>query len=82
MKVTTELTIKCKKSLYKYTYKKNAFTKGKFYTFCDRDFHHGADIIWMIDSQNQEFSFSLEPDGFLRLFSDYFYGPAPTVEKW
>lgn len=61
----------CKKSLYKSTYLKNAFTKGKRYEFIRED-----DLVWIRDSMGREFSFaraSAEKGRIpFNIFEDYF----------
>lgn len=46
--------IKCKKSLYKSTYKGNAFTKDLLYTIVDED----KLFVYVIDDKGNEFSMS------------------------
>ena len=48
--------IKCKKSLYKSTYKGNAFIKGKSYTIAKED----NLFIWVKDKENNDFNFSIK----------------------
>lgn len=50
-KVGSSLT--CTKSLYKSTYRRNAFTKGKKYEIVRED-----DLVWLKDETGQEFNFT------------------------
>lgn len=80
--------VKCIKSLYKTTYKKNAFTKGKKYDIHILDSKESApEIIFVIDSEGHSFNFALvEPDPnpmhlthAMYKFSDYF---SQLDNKW
>jgi len=73
--------VKCIKSLYKSTYKKNAFTKGQKYAIHISDSkEYAPNVIFIVDSTGHSFNFTLvEPDpnpmgithGMYK-FSDYF----------
>tara|TARA_B110000503_G_C6759992_1_gene255076 strand:+ start:101 stop:382 length:282 start_codon:yes stop_codon:yes gene_type:complete len=65
--------LQCIKSLYKSTYKRNAFTKGKSYKIEYKDNIDNDSFIFIIDNCENLFSFKehLAKDGFY-LFSDYF----------
>lgn len=61
--------LKCKKSIYKSTYKKNAFTKDKHYTIREETKTH----YWITDNLNNSFSFTkTKANTGEYLFSDYF----------
>lgn len=59
---------KCKKSLYKSTYKRNAFNKGKEYIIL----YEEEDIIYLLDEMDQTFSFSKKEEHTMYNFTDYF----------
>lgn len=60
--------VKCIKSLYKSTYLKNAFTKGKEYSIVDKD----KDMFYLIDNNGNEFNFSINSNKTYYSFNDYF----------
>lgn len=60
---------KCKKSLYKRTYKGNAFTKGKTYNIVEEDNNH----FYLIDNEGHKFNFSKELKSPYYYINDYFY---------
>lgn len=51
------MKLKCIQSLYKSTYKRNAFSKNKIYTVTNEN----SDFLYVIDNENQEFSISKFP---------------------
>ena len=51
------MELKCKKSLYKSTYRKNAFKAGKRYTESE-EYKNDPDHRWIIDETGRLFSFS------------------------
>ncbi len=60
---------KCKKSLYKSTYKGNAFTKDKTYNIVDED----DDFFYIIDNEGRKFSMHKTPSNTYYYIDDYFY---------
>jgi hypothetical protein len=64
--------LKCKKSLWKSTYMKNAFTRGKIYEIVSED----KTFIHLLSNLKYEFAFSKDKDiivlGFYNI-NDYFY---------
>jgi hypothetical protein len=60
---------KCKKSLYKSTYKGNAFTKNKTYNVVDED----DNFFYIIDNEGQEFSMCKAQSNVYYWIDDYFY---------
>ena len=59
--------LKCKKDLYKSTYKGKAFTKGTSYSIARKD-----EFIWIIDNEGNEFNFSMEKIDPYYYIMDYF----------
>lgn len=59
---------KCKKSLYKSTYKGYAFTKNKKYIIKSED----KDYIYLIDNQGNIFDMYKNPSNIYYYFNDYF----------
>lgn len=66
-------SIRCIKSLYKSSYKRNAFTKGKLYKIEYKN-NIGNDLfVFIIDNCANLFSFKDDhPKDVFYLFSDYF----------
>lgn len=67
--------MKCIKSLYKSTYKKNAFTNGQTYQVDEVKSKEDEDIIFIIDNENHDFNFALIENDFTHYmykFLDYF----------
>ena len=70
------MKVKCIKSLYKRTYKKNAFTKGKIYLLDEQlSTIYFPDEIYLIDVEKHSFNFSIAKNDVtfaMYEFSDYF----------
>ncbi len=64
------MTLVCKKSLRKSTYRGNAFVKGRSYEVIRED-----DYVWLRDEHEQEFNFARQADYISYLLSDYFEDP-------
>jgi hypothetical protein len=71
--------IKCKKSLFKSTYGKNAFTKNKKYDLvenphidCVKPENINDDIVYVRDSSGRAFSFSKTGHRRMYVLGDYF----------
>jgi len=62
-----KIKMKCIKSLFKSTYRKNAFHKGRVYEVVLVD-----DYTWLRDNEFNEFSFVREEKYGMYLLSDYF----------
>jgi hypothetical protein len=60
---------KCKKSLYKSTYQKNAFTKNKIYKCVEED----ENFFYFIDNEGHEFSVHKTPSKIHYWIDDYFH---------
>lgn len=60
---------KCKKNLYKSTYKGNSFTKGKTYNIEDED----DNFFYFIDNEGMSFNFSKVEKLPYYWVEDYFY---------
>lgn len=59
---------KCKRSLYKSTYRGNAFTKGKIYNVIEED----DDFLYIEDNKSQRFNFSKIKNEPYYYIDDYF----------
>lgn len=68
--ILIEINIKCIKSLYKSTYKKNAFSKNKRYKIIRSE----DNMYYIVDNKGMEFNFTINelPDNKFYLFNDYF----------
>ena len=67
------MKVKCIKSLYKRTYKKNAFTNGKKYEVDGKQVEDN--IIFIIDSEYHSFNFATAQDNSTKemyRFDEYF----------
>jgi hypothetical protein len=62
-----KIKMKCIKSIFKSTYRKNAFHKGRVYEVVLED-----DYTWLRDNEFNEFSFVREEKYGMYLLSDYF----------
>lgn len=60
---------KCKKSLYKSTYKDNAFTKGESYNIVEED----DNFFYLTDNKGRSFNFSKLKKLPYYWVDDYFY---------
>lgn len=74
------MDFKCKQSLYKSTYKKNAFIKGRKYEIVLNDpfgklpikDRYGNKLIWIKDENDHPFTFSEERVMTYYVLEDYF----------
>ena len=64
--------LKCVKSLYKSTYRKNAFTKGKKYEVVPSPWSDDKTYVYIRDSEGRPFSFSMIAGEHMNVVSDYF----------
>jgi hypothetical protein len=85
--VPAATSLKCIKSLYKSTYRRNAFTKGKRYTQVTMD-EHGRSIlgagmgVWIKDETGHAFNFTREPNATgCYVLSDYFLVPEQALPE-
>jgi hypothetical protein len=63
-----DIRFKCKKSLYKSTYKHNAFTKGKYYELSYKD----DKFFYIKDNTGREFSVAINNISTFYWVEDYF----------
>lgn len=68
---------KCKKSLYKSTYKKNAFTKNKTYDVFEED----ESFLWFVDNENNQFCVCKTAAHGYYYVNDYFINENISVES-
>ena len=59
---------KCKKSIYKSTYKKNAFTKNRIYICIEEN----DNFLYFIDNEGKKFSISKNSSNSFYWLEDYF----------
>jgi hypothetical protein len=70
------IVLKCRKSLFKSTYRKNAFTKGRKYEVVSED-----DYVWVRDNTGRPFTFSRTSGGPFYVLSDYFESSARKITR-
>ena len=68
-KIKNGIEVKCKKSLYKSTYQKNAFTKGKKYIITSKN----DENCKIVDNESREFGFTFVDGNTMYKFNEYFF---------